>query len=227
MEDMQTTDAGLLGRIAQRDPQALELFYARHARAVFSLALALLGERPRAEDLTQEVFLLVWRSAGLYQPPGSARAWLLRLTRNRAIDELRRDRHRRPAALPLPDSVWQALPAPTVEADAAECQAVRDALAALPAAQREVLLLAFWHGLSHQELATRLRTPLGTVKTRLRRAVQTLRTQFQQGVLVSRPSASSVVGGRPCRRLQRPRGPRERGGGGGEDDGRAAYLCPM
>ena len=183
MDDTQTTDASLLGRIAQRDLQALELFYARHARPVFSLALALLGDRARAEDLTHEVFLLVWRSAGAYQPCGSGRAWLLRLTRNRALDELRRDRRRRQVAAPLPDHVWQAIPAPACAVEAAEAHALREALAALPAAQREVLLLAFWHGLSHQELATRLQTPLGTVKARLRRAVQTLRTQFQQGVI--------------------------------------------
>src|SRR5262244_243465 len=183
MDDTQTTDAGLLGRIAQRDLQALELFYARHARPVFSLALALLGDRPRAEDLTHEVFLLVWRSAGAYQARGSARAWVLRLTRNRAIDELRRDRRRLQVTPPLPDHVWQALPAPSIGVDAAESQALRDALATLPAEQREVLLLAFWHGLSHQELARRLQTPLGTIKARLRLAVQTLRTQFQQGVI--------------------------------------------
>jgi RNA polymerase sigma-70 factor (ECF subfamily) len=181
MDDTPTTDASLLGRMAQRDLQALELFYVRHARSVFSLALALLGERARAEDLTHEVFLLVWRSAGAYQPCGSGRGWLLRLTRNRALDELRRDRRRRQVTAPLPDHVWQAVPAPASAVEAAEAHALREALAALPAAQREVLLLAFWHGLSHQELATQLQTPLGTIKTRLRRALQTLRTQFHQG----------------------------------------------
>src|SRR5438132_299360 len=123
MDDTQTTDASLLGRIAQRDLQALELFYARHARPVFSLALALLGERARAEDLTHEVFLLVWRSAGAYQPCGSGRGWLLRLTRNRALDELRRDRRRRQVAAPLPDHVWQAIPAPACAVEAAEAPA--------------------------------------------------------------------------------------------------------
>jgi RNA polymerase sigma-70 factor (ECF subfamily) len=211
MDDTQMIDAGLLGRIAQRDLQALELFYARHARPVFSLALALLGDRARAEDLTHEVFLLIWRSAGAYQPHGSVRAWLLRLTRNRAIDELRRDRRHRQVTAPLPDHIWQALPAPATEVDAAEAQALRDALAALPTEQREVVLLAFWHGLSHQELATRLQTPLGTVKTRLRRAMQTLRTQFQQGVLSSRTPAPSHADGRPCGRLPGARSSRAPG----------------
>ncbi len=180
MDDTYMTDAALLGRIAQRDPQAFEVFYLRHARPVFSLALAILGDRTRAGDLTQEVFLLVWRRAGTYQPGGSVRAWVLRLTRNRAIDELRRDRRRFHAELTLPDHGFHALPAPSVWAEAAEGEAIRAAIAALPAEQSEALLLAFFHGLSHQEIATRLRTPLGTIKTRIRRALQTLRKQFQE-----------------------------------------------
>src|SRR5439155_6219430 len=94
-------------------------------------------------DLTQEVFLLVWRSAGAYQPIGSARGWLLRLTRNRAIDELRRERRRLASESTLPQQALHTLPAPLPLADAAERQAVRDALAALPAEQRDALFLAF------------------------------------------------------------------------------------
>jgi len=179
MDDAHLTDASLLARMAQRDPKALDMFYTRHARAVFSLALTMLGEHARATDLAQDVFLLVWRSAGTYQPTGSARAWLLRLTRNRAIDELRRDRRRLANESTLPEQIFHTLPAPLALADAAERQAVRDALAALPAEQRDALFLAFFQGLSHQEIATCLRTPLGTIKARIRRALQTLRQQFQ------------------------------------------------
>jgi len=179
MDDAPSTDTSLLARMAQRDPKALDLFYTRHARAVFSLALTMVGDHTRATDLTQDVFLLVWRSAGTYRPTGSARAWLLRLTRNRAIDELRRDRRRLAREAPLPEPLIQALPEPRALADAAERQAVRDALAALPAEQRDALVLAFFQGLSHQEIATCLRTPLGTIKARIRRALQTLRQQFQ------------------------------------------------
>jgi len=178
MDDAHSPDASLLARLAQRDAKALDLFYTRHARAVFSLALTMLGDHARATDLTQDVFLLVWRSAGTYQPTGSARAWLLRLTRNRAIDELRRDRRRLANEATVPEAHFQALPVPLALADAAERQAVRDALATLPAEQREALLLAFFQGLSHQEIATCLRTPLGTIKARIRRALQTLRQQL-------------------------------------------------
>lgn len=179
MDDLHPTDASLLARIGHRDPKALDMFYIRHARAVFSLALTMLGEHTRATDLTQEVFLLVWRSAGAYQSTGSARAWLLRLTRNRAIDELRRDRRRLANESTLPTQLFHALPAPPALADAAERQAVRDALAMLPVEQRDALFLAFFQGLSHQEIAACLHTPLGTVKARIRRALQTLRQQLQ------------------------------------------------
>lgn len=179
MDDVHVSDASLLARMAQRDPKALDTFYTRHARTVFSLAQTMLRDRARATELTQEVFLLVWRSAGAYQPTGPARAWLLRLTRNRAIDELRRDRRRLTSEATLPEEVLHALPAPLTLTDAAERQAVRDALAALPTEQREALFLAFFQGLSHQEIATCLRTPLGTIKARIRRALQTLRQQLQ------------------------------------------------
>jgi RNA polymerase sigma-70 factor (ECF subfamily) len=179
MDETLVTDASLLARIAQRDPQALEALYERHAKQVFSLALAILGNRVKAADLTQEVFLLVWRHAGIYRPTGEPRAWLLRLTRNRAIDELRRER-RRPQGNPVfAEKVLRSIPAPSTVAETIEHQEVREAVAALPETQREALNLAFFHGLSHQEIATLLRTPLGTVKARIRRALQTLREQWQ------------------------------------------------
>src|SRR4029450_12406658 len=130
------------------------LFSTPHARAVFSLALTMLGDHARATDLTQDVFLLVWRSAGTYQPTSSARAWLLRLTRNRVIDELRRNPQRLASESTLPEQRFHALPAPLTLTDAAERQAVRDALATLPAEQRDALFLAFFQGLSHPHSAT-------------------------------------------------------------------------
>jgi RNA polymerase sigma-70 factor (ECF subfamily) len=179
MDDSLHIDAGLLARIAQRDPQALASFYERHVKQVFSLAVVMLEDRSQAADLTQEVFLLVWRYAATYRPTGSPRSWLLRLTRNRAIDELRRQRRRVQRASSSEMGGLQMLPAPPARTDPAERQAIRAAVDALPAAQREALVLAFFHGLSHQEIATRLQTPLGTIKARIRRALQTLLDQLQ------------------------------------------------
>jgi RNA polymerase sigma-70 factor (ECF subfamily) len=165
--------------MAQRDPKALDIFYTRHAQVVFSLALTMLGDHARATDLTQDVFLLVWRSAGTYQHTDSARSWLLRLTRNRALDELRRDHRRLASESTLPKQRFHALPAPLALTDAAERQTVWDAMDTLPAEQRAALVLAFFQGLSHQEIAACLRTPLGTIKARIRRALQMLRQQLQ------------------------------------------------
>lgn len=177
---METSDASLLARMAQRDSQALEQFYAQHAKSVYSLALVMLGEQARAAELTQEVFLLVWRSASAYQATGSARAWLLRLARNRAIDELRRERRRRQseaAAAPRRLSPW---PATTPDmADITAQRAVHEAMKTLSAEQSEALHLAFFQGLSHQEIAAQLHTPLGTIKARIRRALLTLRKHLQ------------------------------------------------
>ncbi|GIX48278.1 MAG: RNA polymerase [Candidatus Tectimicrobiota bacterium] len=173
MAEMAPPDAALLARIAQRDGQALELLYHRYGRQVFSLARAMLGDQAQAAELTQEVFLLVWCSAGTYRPTGSALAWLLRLTRNRAIDLLRRRRRQRrgqPRGNELPLAAG---------ADAAEQRAVRDAVAALPPEQRQALWLAFFQGMSHQEIAAYLQIPLGTVKARIRRALQALRQRLQ------------------------------------------------
>ena len=176
MSETSPTDVRLLALIAQHDSQALEMLYERYAAQVFSLALAMLRDRDQAADLTQEVFLLVWRHAGIYRPSGSPRAWLLQLVRNRAIDELRRARRRHPWHLATADRE-----SPHRMPTAAELltvivqQDVREAVAALPELHREALLLAFFHGLTHQEIAVRLQTPLGTIKARIRRALQSLR----------------------------------------------------
>lgn len=168
-------DVSLLARIAQRDPQALEAFYMRHVDKVYALAHAMLRDGARAADLTQEIFLLVWRQAGAYQPTGSARAWLLRVTRNRAIDYLRRDRRHVDGNLILASEMLPKASVWSEQTAYIEQQAVRKAVDNLPDNQREVLLLAFFLGMSHQEIAAHLEMPLGTVKARIRRALQVLR----------------------------------------------------
>lgn len=179
MSETLPTDVHLLARIAQREPRALEMLYERYATQVFSLALAMLRDRDQAADLTQEVFLLVWRHAAIYRPTGSARSWLLRLVRNRAIDEMRRARRRQLWRTAAPAELATHNTSLASELlDVIVQQEVREAVAALPALHREALLLAFFHGLSHHEIAVRLQTPLGTIKARIRRALLTLRHQL-------------------------------------------------
>lgn len=163
------TDETLIGRLVAGDVDALGVLYDRHGRSAFGLAFRLLGDRARAEDVTHDAFLAIWRHADAYDPArGRVRAWLLTAVRNRCLDILRdRPPGRRTDDLEaLPDDgggdpFESALS--RLQADA-----VRAALAALPDEQREVIVLAYFDGLTHVEIAARSGLPLGTVKGRLR-----------------------------------------------------------
>ncbi len=174
-------DLHLIQRIQRKDARALSLLYDRYARLVFSLTLRIVGQVDLAEDVTQEVFWRVWEKADQYHPHrGSVRAWLLYIARNRALDVLRR-RQRRPLdAQHLPEEGLSEAVKPDPGPEDLAIQAwertqVREALARLTEEQRTVLLLAYFEGLSHQQIARRLNLPLGTVKSRLRAAIQALR----------------------------------------------------
>jgi RNA polymerase sigma-70 factor (ECF subfamily) len=170
--------AYLMQQIARGDREAFSRFYDRYASLVFTLAVRLLGVRSEAEDLLQEVFLQVWRQANTYrQERGSPEAWIITITRSRAIDKLRSLRRR-------DRSVVSAAEASRAEGDerlARETMAsearltVHGALAGLPEAQRTVMELAYFDGLTQSEIAARLGEPLGTVKTRMRTAIERLR----------------------------------------------------
>ena len=154
----------------------LEALYDAYHRQALGLACRLLGSREEAEEVVQEAFLAAWRALGDYDPTrGSARTWFLTLVRHRAIDALRA-RGRRPA-VPLEGRAEVEDPHDVSAAAIAhaEGQAVRAALAALPAAQRQALELAYFGGLSHTEIAERLEAPMGTVKGRIRLGLDRLR----------------------------------------------------
>ena len=147
-------------------------------RQVFSLALAMLKDRDKAADLTQEIFLLVWR-----MPAFTAR----RVPREHGSAACAQSRHRRTATHPASAAVHMSVSdetssqhtaSSTAFLDICAQQEVREAVAALPALHREALLLAFFHGLSHQRDFYTLQTPLGTIKARIRRALLTLRQQL-------------------------------------------------
>ncbi len=173
-------DESLLRRIQRRDETALEELYDRQYTAVYSLALRIVGDRAAAEDVLSDVFWRVWRRAETFDPRrGSLTAWLLTITRRRALDELRmgarRERRER-----SPDAMGEVpqerAPSPEGEALAGEVQEhVREALSALPPEQRGPIELAYFEGLTHVEIADRLQEPLGTIKTRIRAGMQRLR----------------------------------------------------
>lgn len=170
--------ARLIQRIAQGDRDAFERFYDRYAPLVFTLAVRLLREQSAAEDLLQEVFLQIWRQAGSYSPDrGSPEAWIVTITRSRGIDKLRSIRRREKSFVTSEDPAGADFEG-KVESNAKASEArlmVNSALARLPEAQRTVLELTYFDGLTQSETSARLHEPLGTVKTRIRSGIQHLR----------------------------------------------------
>jgi RNA polymerase sigma-70 factor (ECF subfamily) len=162
--------------VVQRDPRALEAIYDRYGSLVYSLARRLLGDPQRAEDVVQDIFLRLWDRPQLYVASrGQLLAWLLTLARNRAIDQLRAQ-GRQQRFLRSPAGAQVEAQDPAEEAHwALERRQVLAALAHLPPEQREALELAYFHGLTHREIAEATGLPLGTVKTRIRLAMQKLR----------------------------------------------------
>jgi len=174
------TDIALLDRIVARDEQAVAELYDRHHRLLFGLILRILRDRSEAEEVLQEVFVLVWTRAETYNVAlGSPAAWLVRIARNRGIDRLRANnvRVRAVESAPLP----VAADSPETRAALSEQQrAVACALQSLPQDQRVLIEQAYFLGLTQSELAERFDLPLGTVKTRIRTGMMALRGLLSQ-----------------------------------------------
>ncbi len=177
------SDEELMAAIALGDEAALQSLYQRHSPAVFALCLRILDDRRDAEEVLLEVFFEIWDRADRYQPTrGAVRTYVVMLARSRAIDRVRKARRRQAAAEASQPvlSMWSGerlrgdTPSRRVTDDEQRRLLVHG-LNGLDEVQREVLELAFFEGLSHREIAARLETPLGTIKTRIRRALRELR----------------------------------------------------
>lgn len=170
-------DAVLLDRVRTGDQQAMTAIFDRYATMIYSVALRVLKDTGEAEDVMQEIFVQVWRDPNSFvSGKGSLGAWLLVVTRNRAIDVIRR---RKPT-----DSVDDVvLHSSTNLASEAERNTmigkVRRVMQGMPVEQQKSLELAFFEGLSHTEIAQKTGDPLGTVKTRIRLALISLRKALQ------------------------------------------------
>lgn len=183
--------AALIGCVAQGDESALGALYDQTSSLVYSLALRILKDRPAAEEVTVDVYSQVHRQASNYDPGrGTPSAWLLTLTRSRAIDRLRADAQRRTREDPV--ETIEAIPAGTASPEehsaAAEVRrVVQAALLALAPEQRQVIEIAYYSGLSHSEIAAKLGQPLGTVKTRIRTGMMALRELLRPLSLDAQP----------------------------------------
>ncbi len=173
-----------MARVEARDADALAALYDRHAARLLGLARRILGEGGEAEEVLQEVFLFVWRSASSFDPSrGSVRTWLLIATRSRSVDRLRSRRSASPPHLGSLEEAGDGPPEPDdVEQSSSERQwesICRAAVGELPEDQRRVLELAYFEGLTQQEIAERTGMPLGTVKTRVRLGLTKLRDRLR------------------------------------------------
>jgi RNA polymerase sigma-70 factor (ECF subfamily) len=181
------TDEALLALIAVSDRQALAALYDRYGRRVFALAARMLGDPQSSEEVTQDVFLSVWRRVSSYKAGrGRFTTWLFSIAHNRTIDELRRRRREKYRENPpLEDHVEvpsEAAPPPEEVVARSEGAMVREALGTLPAEQRAVIELSYFGGLTQAEIADRTGQPLGTVKTRMRLALKKLRLALTERI---------------------------------------------
>jgi RNA polymerase sigma-70 factor (ECF subfamily) len=186
---MAPTDTELLQQVARQDQQSLMLLYQQYGGLVYSLSLRVLRQPSLAEEVTQDVFLKIWRYPQRWNPSlGQFSSWLLTITRNAAIDRLRREGRQAPVQWESAGEAGGDVQEPPGDAHAFaveqalwfDGQVLRRLLLKLPAEQRQLIELAFFEGYSHSELAELLHLPLGTVKTRLRMGMQKLRTLWEE-----------------------------------------------
>ena len=181
------SDEILVARVASGDRTALESLYDYHAAAVLGISLKIIGDRSAAEDVLQETFWRVWQSAVTYQSQrGSFTGWLFRIARNLAIDAYRRRSVRPQTIIETADAnpILDQLPDPDMDVeDQAQsnlkAQQVRNALTILSREQRQVIEMAYFYGMTRQEIAEATGEALGTIHTRARLGLQKLRKKLE------------------------------------------------
>jgi RNA polymerase sigma-70 factor (ECF subfamily) len=175
-------DEDLISLVEAADAEAFSTLYDRHSGAAFSLAYRMMGERQASEDLAQDAFLKVWRSASSYRAErGSVRTWILSIVHNRGIDQIRSQASRRRTQEEIEASAPRSQPS---EAFAetwrnSQREQVREALGTLPPEQLKILELAYFSGYTHMEISDLLDLPLGTVKGRMRLGLKKIRDYFE------------------------------------------------
>lgn len=175
--DIERTDTQLLQGIAHGDEASLAALYDRYHLLSISLALRIVSDRGRAEDVVQDAFLSVWRKAGSYVAGrGSVKTWLTSIVRNRAIDRVRARRESDSDDEAVLLALRDPRPGVVEQVTASlERETIRTAIAQLPIEQRQAIAMAYFEGLSHSEISDATSLPLGTVKSRIRLGMHRLK----------------------------------------------------
>ncbi|MBL9203542.1 MAG: sigma-70 family RNA polymerase sigma factor [Opitutaceae bacterium] len=175
-------DAEVLAQVARGDRTAFGQLYDRFSRPLFATAVRILSDAREAEDVVHDVFVTIWEKAPEFEASkGSPFGWAVALTRNRSIDRFRQRRRRQEIlSATRPDDLGYAEDTPPPDSSVTlafkeKAVSVRLAVSALPSEQQHALELAFFSGLTQQEIAERLHQPLGTIKARIRRGLLKLR----------------------------------------------------
>jgi RNA polymerase sigma-70 factor, ECF subfamily len=185
-------DEDLISFVGQDDAEAFTTLYDRHSHAAFSLAYRVMGERQAAEDLTQDAFLKLWRSATSFRRErGSVRTWLLSIVRNRGIDQLRAQASRRRTQERVEASAPRSQPSEAFAETWRNSQRdqVRDALNTLSPPQLKALELTYFSGYTHVQVSELLDVPLGTMKGRMRLGLKKMRDYFEHPKITRRKEA--------------------------------------
>lgn len=178
------SDEQLIAQVARGDTAAYEMLYDRYCSAGMGLALKITGDLALAEEVVQEAFWRVWRKADLFQNQrGAFTSWFFGIARNLSIDMLRRQRTQGQPTDEAEKIIEQlADPSPEVPEEAwlrAKHEQMRAAIETLPREQRDVIEMAYFRGMTRQEIASATGEPLGTIHTRARLALQKLRDELQ------------------------------------------------
>jgi RNA polymerase sigma-70 factor, ECF subfamily len=185
-------DENLISFVGKGDAEAFTTLYDRHSHAAFSLAYRVMGERQAADDLVQDTFLKLWRSATSYRPErGSVRTWLLSIVRNRGIDQIRSQASRRRTQETFEASAPRSQPSEAFAETLRNSQRnqVREALDTLPPEQLKILELAYFSGYTHVQISELVDVPLGTMKGRMRLGLKKMRDYFDHPKLTRRQEA--------------------------------------
>ncbi len=176
-------EIALMHRIVSRDQTALADLYDLLSPMVYGMAMRVLNNPVLAEEVTQDTFMKVWRQAEIWDPQrGKLITWVLTITRYTAIDRLQREKRQSPEqTLNIEDMLSQVgRPGVVDQSRWYDQQILQSLIAQLPAEQIQAIELAFFKGMTHQEIADELRQPLGTIKSRIRQGLLTLRRLWQQ-----------------------------------------------